>query len=1058
MRDFTIRSLLPYLEGRIRALNHQITSTRRGLKNSLKALWWRKERTAEDSVPQGDMSPAAAAGMYNYSTVESQMRYLSDLSFMVHDYSLAASTLRLLQGDFKADKAMRHFAGTQEMLALCIVMLGESSTREAEDCLLQAYQAYSQSGPGYGRFATRSMLHLAELHKGFGRYREAKSALMRAHYEESHVRAALLLEQTAACLLRCDPPLERKFAFHLVLAGLRYHQCDQRLLAERAYRQVLTVYSGRHWGLIEEHLHDVLCRYKQDKGDSLGAIHHMMALLGGCAHRSEAVQEHYMKQFCEAVAEHEKRLAMEGRDEELPLVLELPLPTVAADSAVVHADGVRYKGNPGAHLVDEEVWDRMHESLSTGGATSAMGHSASSNWLAGKSSKSMEELVANVCCTNEAVGVDIEFSNPLDITLLVDDVRLICELEPSGAAASSSSDRLASQAEGTAAEHFVVKRQQLTLRSKEQSILRLRVKPLVPGLLRVLGVDWCLNGSVLGRRLFPQRSGPRWKGDTSHHRLMFSVIPPMPRLAAMLHGLPTAVYAGEILRCFLELRNQSDVPLQGVRVAVSHPSEVLCASKEAAAGSDSVSLPDALRLEAGVPQSWMAEAEGQPPQGVADLRPLPPLPSGERPSMFCGSATRVWRLPQDFSLDDGSGAFWPLWVSPQRPGNLTFHLALYFEKTSAPLSSAASASSMRHRLCCISHTVNVLPSLKILAHVTPDPSHLQRCLLNLHIHNFPEANDHFLIRQVSCATHGMALSPLPEHGVPQEAATATAADLLLEAKVGLGHTSSLYAHIEQKDGPADVAPAAGALPVKEGVLQWFHTCSAEAQLARQAHDSPPPIPNAPQQPQECSARVVVLWEVRTAGRSLRLGSCLADLSPPPVPATAPGPQPPLRVVLKGPQLLRHDFSASPLCEVPLTLMVRNCLPHGTAVNVDCSEAAAAAATSASPAGAAGTWHLSEAAQDGAPEDAPSSAGGRQGGPAPSLPWQWCGQSQATLSPLPPGGSGQVGLSIVVMAPGQYQVGGYKLTWTQSDLMAVADSGLAGPQCTITIAAEDTAAT
>ena len=37
---------------------------------------------------------------------------------------------------------------------------------------------------------------------------------------------------------------------------------------------------------------------------------------------------------------------------------------------------------------------------------------------------------------------------------------------------------------------------------------------------------------------------------------------------------------------------------------------------------------------------------------------------------------------------------------------------------------------------------------KVLAHVTPDPSHLRRCLLNLRVHNFPEANDHFLIRQV----------------------------------------------------------------------------------------------------------------------------------------------------------------------------------------------------------------------------------------------------------------------------------------------------------------------
>lgn len=64
-------------------------------------------------MASSDKSPAAAAGMYNYSTVESQMRYLSDMAFMMHDFTLAASTLRLLQGDYKADKAMRHYAAAQ---------------------------------------------------------------------------------------------------------------------------------------------------------------------------------------------------------------------------------------------------------------------------------------------------------------------------------------------------------------------------------------------------------------------------------------------------------------------------------------------------------------------------------------------------------------------------------------------------------------------------------------------------------------------------------------------------------------------------------------------------------------------------------------------------------------------------------------------------------------------------------------------------------------------------------------------------------------------------------
>ena len=54
--------------------------------------------------------------------------------------------------------------------------------------------------------------------------------------QEENLRAGLLLEQAAHCLLLQSPPHVRKFAFHLVLAGLRYDMCAQKGLAQRAYK------------------------------------------------------------------------------------------------------------------------------------------------------------------------------------------------------------------------------------------------------------------------------------------------------------------------------------------------------------------------------------------------------------------------------------------------------------------------------------------------------------------------------------------------------------------------------------------------------------------------------------------------------------------------------------------------------------------------------------------------------------------------------------------------------------------------------------------------------
>ena len=54
--------------------------------------------------------------------------------------------------------------------------------------------------------------------------------------QEEDARAAVLLEQAAICLLHQQPPSRRRFAFHLVLAGLRYNSCNLRNLGRHAYR------------------------------------------------------------------------------------------------------------------------------------------------------------------------------------------------------------------------------------------------------------------------------------------------------------------------------------------------------------------------------------------------------------------------------------------------------------------------------------------------------------------------------------------------------------------------------------------------------------------------------------------------------------------------------------------------------------------------------------------------------------------------------------------------------------------------------------------------------
>ena len=51
------------------------------------------------------------------------MRQLADLAFVMQDYETAQSTLKLLAGDYKTDKAFKHLAGVQvDLFTFCFAV------------------------------------------------------------------------------------------------------------------------------------------------------------------------------------------------------------------------------------------------------------------------------------------------------------------------------------------------------------------------------------------------------------------------------------------------------------------------------------------------------------------------------------------------------------------------------------------------------------------------------------------------------------------------------------------------------------------------------------------------------------------------------------------------------------------------------------------------------------------------------------------------------------------------------------------------------------------------
>ena len=65
-------------------------------------------------------------------------------------------------------------------------------------------------------------------------------------------------------------------------------------------RQVLSVYHGRQWAFIEEHLYDTLGKSSRDSGDLLTAVQHFMHMLP-CPQSSPHWQGVYLQQLLDAV-------------------------------------------------------------------------------------------------------------------------------------------------------------------------------------------------------------------------------------------------------------------------------------------------------------------------------------------------------------------------------------------------------------------------------------------------------------------------------------------------------------------------------------------------------------------------------------------------------------------------------------------------------------------------------------------------------------------------------------------------------------------------------------
>ncbi|CAI5957946.1 unnamed protein product [Closterium sp. NIES-64] len=440
MMELSVKHLVPHLERKARDLNQQISASRRGLRNQIKNLWFGKGK---------EESADATPGVYTYRSPESQIRQLADAAMMLQDFQLALDNYRLVAADYRRDKAWKHYAGAQEMVAVSLFLL-EISRREMEQCMESAYASYQRCGPLGARFALRTVFWMIGMFKAKGNFRDAALTLMRASLEESGVKAAVLLEQAAVCFVRVTPPMLRKYGFHMVLAGNRYNlasQAEGRGDEKRGNGQKEQK-KGRWRSATSNVMQAKLSAYL---GSYNGAVVYFVRLLA-CAHQSAAMQATFLREFLYVVQVGDQGGvladgAVQSKDKQG--ALELPLPHVNTQKVYVHFEDHRIFASPASEELPESFWSALEEGVVPPAAAMVV-----PTWLDAPSKTragAHDTIATNTCVAGEDIGVDVEFWNPLQIALQISGVHLLCHHYDTSSSSSSSTTTTTSSGTGTAA-------------------------------------------------------------------------------------------------------------------------------------------------------------------------------------------------------------------------------------------------------------------------------------------------------------------------------------------------------------------------------------------------------------------------------------------------------------------------------------------------------------------------------------------------------------------------------------------------------------------------------
>ncbi|GAB6022907.1 Trafficking protein particle complex 8 [Chamberlinius hualienensis] len=762
IQEFSMRSLLPFIEKQMSILNEQVTN-RKGLHRSFFSAT-KKWFGGNKPGPTVGNKASLTSVIYSPDSVELLVRHLADLAFMFQHYELAYQAYHSIKRDFNSDQAWLYYSGALEMAALSVFMQGNPSQRQVPfhyfDTAINTYLNTCKNPV----LATRSTLLATECLKYFDRHLEAANYFVRLTSEESDLRSALLLEQAAYCHLNVSSVNVRKYAFYMILAGHRFNKAGQKKHALRCYQQSLQVYQGKQWMLAEDHINLTTGRLNYTLNQLENAIASFYKLLYDGSLQGVDQQMYYVREYL-TICSHWLKKSENGS-----LLPRLPIPVMnAQDSVLVLGETGQVANNDGDDFqidIDtiEQTWYQLEEAtiLKATGSVPVTHRPMLQRYCS-----DTNNTKSPLAIVGEPITLLLPIRNPLNISLMVTDVHLTWNFE-----ISESSEEIDSSQPG--AERFVDTKivPEVAFSGQQVLTVRLSMVPLQTGQLRLRGIAFNLkiqnvmqsnstdggaNGSFLneneieidnyisvrgsqpfeikGHRLNStkeERCGVLYSKDL---RLEPLIVPVMPRLTVKCENFQKKLYCGQVCANVFEVFNCGSAAVKRIFIATDTPNVWAFGRPQA---SPIQLTNDSSYFFANVTDS----VENH--KGIFEI----PLPDG-----------------MDV-LPPGKHLWLPFWVQgPGKTGSHLLNLLFYYE---SPPSTPAESQRPRYRLLRLSSKLETTEVISACAIALSGPQPVGKDLHQnvavavelSNINSSSSVSDELELLQISCASNRWEIEDL----------------------------------------------------------------------------------------------------------------------------------------------------------------------------------------------------------------------------------------------------------------------------------------------------------